>query len=152
MCSLCWSSYCFVIGGSVVKILIIFSIFVGRAVNVAAAREPSRPKSPWVPFPELISALSKILPQHDMSIVMKLQKDYRVSASDLLLWSLRHFFFCFFAEVFGSASSVSQEMKISRQQMIQKLRVIAGDKLLFQVIKSFREKLQVSLSTDFDLH
>jgi len=34
-----------------------------------------------------------------------------------------------------------QDKKISRHEMIQKVRKVAGDKLLFSVIKSFRAKV-----------
>ncbi|MED6125386.1 hypothetical protein PIB30_068087 [Stylosanthes scabra] len=71
--------------------------------------EPVKPSSPWMPFPALISVLSKILPSSDIALISKFHKDYK-------------------------------EKKISRQQLIQKVRVIAGDKLLVAAIKSFREK------------
>ncbi|XP_061366833.1 probable inactive poly [ADP-ribose] polymerase SRO5 [Gastrolobium bilobum] len=71
--------------------------------------KPLRPSSPWMPFPTLMSVLSKILPQRDIALISKFQKDYR-------------------------------EKKISRHELIQKVRLIAGDKLLVGVIKSFRAK------------
>lgn len=37
---------------------------------------------------------------------------------------------------------ILQEKKISRHELIQRVRQIAGDKLLFAVIKSFREKVR----------
>ncbi|KAK7330489.1 hypothetical protein VNO77_24684 [Canavalia gladiata] len=71
--------------------------------------EPLRPSSPWMPFPTLISVLSKILPPPDIAFIAKFHKDYR-------------------------------EKRISRHELIQKVRLIAGDKLLVSVIKSFRTK------------
>ncbi|KAL1371614.1 probable inactive poly [ADP-ribose] polymerase SRO5 isoform X2 [Arachis hypogaea] len=71
--------------------------------------EPLKPSSPWMPFPALISVLSKILPSSDIALISKFHKDYK-------------------------------ENKISRHQLIQKVRVIVGDKLLVAAIKSFREK------------
>ncbi|TKY55203.1 inactive poly of ADP-ribose polymerase SRO5 [Spatholobus suberectus] len=71
--------------------------------------EPLRPSSPWMPFPTLISVLSKILPPPDIAFIAKFHKEYR-------------------------------EKRISRHELIQKVRVIAGDKLLLSVIKSFRAK------------
>lgn len=68
-----------------------------------------KPTSPWMPFPALISALSKYLPQSSMRLISKYHRDH-------------------------------QEKKISRQEMIQRVRKIAGDKLLIAVIKSFRNK------------
>ncbi|KAI9074534.1 hypothetical protein K1719_043533 [Acacia pycnantha] len=72
--------------------------------------EPSRrPSSPWMPFPTLISVLSKFLPAADIALLSKYHKDHRAN-------------------------------KISRHDLIQKVRQIAGDKLLIGVIKSFRDK------------
>ncbi|XP_057442950.1 probable inactive poly [ADP-ribose] polymerase SRO2 [Lotus japonicus] len=76
---------------------------------VKTEEEPLRPSSPWMPFPTLISALSKVLPQPDIALLSRLHK-------------------------------AKQERKISRQELIQKVRQIAGDKLLTAVIKSYRAK------------
>ncbi|WVZ12261.1 hypothetical protein V8G54_016791 [Vigna mungo] len=70
---------------------------------------PLRPSSPWMPFPALISVLSKILRADQVAIIVKIRKDYT-------------------------------EMKISRHEMIQRVRNIAGDKLLVSIIRSFRAK------------
>ncbi|XP_028769898.1 probable inactive poly [ADP-ribose] polymerase SRO5 isoform X2 [Neltuma alba] len=73
--------------------------------------EPARrPSSPWMPFPTLISVLSKFLPPADIALISKHHKDHRAN-------------------------------KISRHDLIQKVRQVAGDKLLIGVIKSFREKV-----------
>lgn len=50
--------------------------FVGNA-NIGG---PLRPSSPWMPFPALISVLSKILPADQVAIIVKIRKDYTVSA------------------------------------------------------------------------
>lgn len=42
--------------------------------------EPLRPSSPWMPFPALISVLSKSLPSSDIAFISKFHKDYKVSA------------------------------------------------------------------------
>ncbi|KAJ1384471.1 RST domain of plant C-terminal [Sesbania bispinosa] len=72
--------------------------------------EPLRPSSPWLPFPTLISALSKVLSAPDIALISKLYK-------------------------------AKKERKISRHDLIQKVRQIAGDKLLIAVIKSYRAKV-----------
>ncbi|KAL9326509.1 hypothetical protein ACSQ67_007154 [Phaseolus vulgaris] len=72
-------------------------------------REPLRPSSPWMPFPALISVLSRILPPAEVATIVKIRKDYT-------------------------------ELRISRYEMIQRVRNIAGDKLLISIIKSFRAK------------
>lgn len=73
--------------------------------------EPSRrPSSPWMPFPTLISVLSKYLPAADIALISKYHKDHRAK-------------------------------KISRHDLIQKVRQVAGDELLMGVIKSFRDKV-----------
>lgn len=68
-----------------------------------------RPTSPWMPFPILISVLSKVLPSLDIALICKFYK-------------------------------AKKEGKISRHELIQKVRQIAGDKLLISVIKSYRAK------------
>ncbi|XP_057952319.1 probable inactive poly [ADP-ribose] polymerase SRO5 [Malania oleifera] len=68
-----------------------------------------RPTSPWIPFPALISALSKILPSHCVGLITKYH-------------------------------SYNRENKISRHELIQRVRQIAGDKLLTAVIRAYRAK------------
>lgn len=67
------------------------------------------PTSPWMPFPILISALSKFLPAPTIALISKQHRDHR-------------------------------ENKISRRELIQRVRQIAGDQLLIAVIKSYRAK------------
>ncbi|KAK7350619.1 hypothetical protein VNO77_09438 [Canavalia gladiata] len=74
--------------------------------------EPLRPSSPWMPFPTLISVLSKVLPPSDITLISKFYKD-------------------------------KKERKISRHELVQRVRQIAGDKLLVTVIKSYRNKVQL---------
>ncbi|PON42526.1 Poly(ADP-ribose) polymerase [Trema orientale] len=69
-----------------------------------------RPTSPWMPFPILISVLSKFLPPPPVALISKYHKDYK-------------------------------EKKIARNELIQRVRKIAGDELLISVIKSFRSKV-----------
>lgn len=69
----------------------------------------ARPTSPSVPFPTLISMLSKVSPQLDIALICKLYK-------------------------------ARKERKISRHELIEKVRQIAGDKLLFSIIKYYRAK------------
>lgn len=78
--------------------------------KVGVGGQHVRPSSPFMQFPTLISALSKILPPSDIVSIAKFHKEYR-------------------------------DKKISRHEMIQKVRKVAGDKLLFSVIKSFRAKV-----------
>ncbi|KAH1111943.1 hypothetical protein AAZX31_04G166200 [Glycine max] len=70
--------------------------------------EPLRPTSPWMPFPTLISALSKVLPPCDIALISKFYKD-------------------------------KKDKKILRHELIQRVREIAGDKLLVAAIKSYRD-------------
>lgn len=107
--------------------------------------EHVRPSSPWLPFPTLISVLSKVLPPLDISLISKFYKAKKVSVCFLLalhsglrvdivvcFQSFVHHLLCFW-----------QERKISRHELIQKVRQIAGDKLLISVIKSYRAKVQL---------
>lgn len=67
------------------------------------------PTSPWMPFPILISALSKFLPSQTIALIFKHYRDHKGK-------------------------------KISRHELIQRVRRIAGDQLLIAVIKSYRAK------------
>lgn len=69
----------------------------------------ARPTSPSVPFPTLISMLSKVSPQLDIALICKFYK-------------------------------ARKEKKISRHELIEKVRQIAGDNLLFSIIKYYRAK------------
>ncbi|KAK4744359.1 hypothetical protein SAY87_010671 [Trapa incisa] len=72
-----------------------------------------KPTSPWIPFPMLISELSKILPAPIIGSISKYHRDYK-------------------------------DKKISRQELVRKVRQLTGDRLLIAVIKSFRTKLSSS--------
>jgi hypothetical protein len=76
---------------------------------VRTQKQPSLPTSPWMPFPVLISVLSKFLPPPTVALIRKHHEDHK-------------------------------EKKISRNELIQRLRQIAGDRVLIAVIKSFRAK------------
>ncbi|GKV36435.1 hypothetical protein SLEP1_g44570 [Rubroshorea leprosula] len=71
------------------------------------------PTSPWLPFPALLSALSKFLPPSDLASLTKYHRELR-------------------------------EKRITRHQMIQRVRQLAGDKLLVSVIKSLGAKPKAS--------
>ncbi|GAB4843603.1 hypothetical protein Ancab_013567 [Ancistrocladus abbreviatus] len=67
------------------------------------------PTSPWMPFPALISVLSKFLPPDAITLINNYHKNFK-------------------------------ERRISRGELIQQVRQLAGDKLLIAVIKSCRAK------------
>ncbi|KAI6682870.1 hypothetical protein NL676_028783 [Syzygium grande] len=90
----------------------IISLRAPCCLRVGLSRTPEKsrkPTSPWMPFPSLISELSKILRPTDVSLISKYYKDHKGG-------------------------------KISRHELIQKVRQIAGDGLLTRIIKSFRTK------------
>ncbi|CAF1707680.1 hypothetical protein HID58_055119 [Brassica napus] len=72
---------------------------------------PRRLRSPWMPFPLLIKALSKFLPPPQIFIIQKHYRD-------------------------------QQNMRISRSELIQRVRRITGDKLLVHIIKAVGNKVQ----------
>ncbi|MCI39322.1 putative inactive poly (ADP-ribose) polymerase SRO5-like, partial [Trifolium medium] len=47
--------------------------------KVGVEGQPMKPSSPWMPFPALISVLSKILPPSEIAFITKFHKEYRVS-------------------------------------------------------------------------
>ncbi|KAJ8553774.1 hypothetical protein K7X08_024452 [Anisodus acutangulus] len=67
------------------------------------------PKSPWITFAALISALSKFLPPHTIKLITKYHSDHK-------------------------------ERKITRRDLIQHVRKLAGDALLTAIIKSCKNK------------
>lgn len=67
------------------------------------------PKSPWITFPRLISALSKFLPPQTVKVITKYHSDHK-------------------------------ERKITRRDLIQQVRKLAGDELLTEIIKSCKNK------------
>ncbi|KAL5749599.1 hypothetical protein ACOSP7_024202 [Xanthoceras sorbifolium] len=76
----------------------------------ASVRDSSRtPTSPWMPFTNLISVLSKFLPPATIALISKYHRDHK-------------------------------EKKISRVELIQRVRQIAGDKLLIAAIKAYRTR------------
>ncbi|KAK7281902.1 hypothetical protein RIF29_10267 [Crotalaria pallida] len=87
----------------------VISFRVPSFTGIKKRGEPSRPSSPWLPFPTLISVLSKVLRSPDIALISKFHRDHK-------------------------------ERKISRSELINKVREIAGDKLLIAAIKSHRAK------------
>lgn len=67
------------------------------------------PKSPWITFPSLISALSKFLPPQTVKLITKYHNDHK-------------------------------GRKITRRDLIQQVRKLAGDELLTAIIKSCKNK------------
>ncbi|GAU46427.1 hypothetical protein TSUD_134570 [Trifolium subterraneum] len=90
--------------------VISFRVSSFKGVEVSEDEHVRPPTSPWMPFPILISVLSKVLPSLDIALICKFHK-------------------------------AKKEGKISRHELIQKVRQIAGDKLLISVIKSYRAKV-----------
>jgi hypothetical protein len=74
-----------------------------------SVQPPRQPKSDWMPFATLITALSKFLPPDAIQSISKHHSDYK-------------------------------KKKMTRYEMVQKVRNIAGDKLLMAVIKNRRGK------------
>lgn len=55
---------------------------------VRTKRQPCEPTSPWMPFPVLISELSKFLPPQSVSLIRKHHEAHKVSTSALhLSWA-----------------------------------------------------------------
>ncbi|KAG8388592.1 hypothetical protein BUALT_Bualt02G0141600 [Buddleja alternifolia] len=77
---------------------------------------PRTPQSDWMPFANLINALSKFLPPDATELIVKHHSDYK-------------------------------KQKITRHDLIQRVRHIAGDNLLTAIIKSFRGKMKASRSS-----
>ncbi|XP_077244114.1 putative inactive poly [ADP-ribose] polymerase SRO2 [Tasmannia lanceolata] len=70
-----------------------------------------RPSSAWMPFPKLISFLSRFLPPAAISLIKRYHSDHL-------------------------------KKKITREYLIQRVRQIAGDKLLIEAIRYSRAKQQ----------
>lgn len=74
-------------------------------------------------------------------MILNLSWDFRFPLPTLqLLWLS-----CHWAGLIFGTSCAFQEKKISRNELIHKVRQIAGDKLLISVIKSFRAKVYTIL-------
>lgn len=138
---LLWCSVNFVIrveGCSSMNLLKMASFFFVNFVGTEKNEEPLRPSSPWMPFPTLISVLSKVLPSPDIVLISKFHEDHKVSDVGLeICW----FFFSSFKTIVLTTLFL-QKKKISRHELIHKVRQIAGDKLLIAAIKSYRAKVQ----------
>ncbi|XP_076906355.1 putative inactive poly [ADP-ribose] polymerase SRO5 [Bidens hawaiensis] len=70
-----------------------------------------KPISPWIPIPELLAALSKVLPPKAIKEMTQFRQRYI-------------------------------EHKISRCDMIRRIRRVTGDRLLLMVLKNFTEQRQ----------
>lgn len=67
------------------------------------------PTSPWMPFSNLVSVLSKYLPPPTIALISKYHTDHK-------------------------------EKKMTRFELIQRVRQVAGDKLLIAAIKAYRTR------------
>uniref|UniRef100_A0A151QZM4 Inactive poly [ADP-ribose] polymerase SRO2 n=1 Tax=Cajanus cajan TaxID=3821 RepID=A0A151QZM4_CAJCA len=89
-----------------------FRLPSSQGIDEKSEEEPLTPSSPWMPFPTLISVLSKVMAPSDVALISNFYKD-------------------------------KKENKISRHELIQRVRRIAGDKLLIAVIKSYRQNVRL---------
>lgn len=111
--------------------------FAGNRRNSQPSR---RPDSDWIPYPLLIVALSKFLPSDAIELITKHYNDHRVR--------IRSFLLCVFCLLNGGYVFLIdclmfdvQKGRLTRFEMIQRVRHIAGDNLLMAVIKSYRGKV-----------
>ncbi|KAG9137193.1 hypothetical protein Leryth_012022 [Lithospermum erythrorhizon] len=82
-----------------------------KSQRVSVPKSPvKQPNSPWLPFPTLISELSRFLQPQSIDLIKKFNNDHK-------------------------------ERKLSRIELVQRVRRIAGDELLASVIKSYRHKV-----------
>ncbi|KAL2482498.1 putative inactive poly [ADP-ribose] polymerase SRO5 [Forsythia ovata] len=84
--------------------------------NQRILRRVKLPNSAWIPFSDLINALSKFLPPQAIQLIAKHHHN-------------------------------QIEKKITRRELIQQVRSMAGDKLLAAIIKSYRDKIKTSQSS-----
>lgn len=102
-----------------------------------------------MPFPTLIAALSKFLPSDAVESISKYHSDYRVSILTCFLnYDMGDGFLPLANKVRLLIFSIFglQKQKVSRHEMIQRVRHIAGDKLLMAIIKSYRSKVHALTS------
>lgn len=133
---------------------------LSNCVGFGRAGESLRlPTSPWMPFPILISALSKFLPAPTIALISKQHRDHRVSAPIFyFLASTESFiYFLFYLVCFQFFDPCAwtfyfQENKISRHELIQRVRQIAGDQLLIAVIKSYRAKVKILIIVENSIY
>ncbi|XP_010547808.1 PREDICTED: probable inactive poly [ADP-ribose] polymerase SRO5 [Tarenaya hassleriana] len=82
---------------------------LGSLLSASESDGPKRPNSPFIPFPALLSQVSKFLSPYEMRLVMKHYSDQRGG-------------------------------KISRFELVQRIRRLTGDELLKEIISTFRDK------------
>lgn len=95
---------------------------------------PARGSSPRVSFAALMLSLSKSMDTLRMNLIIRTYDDFRVCSA---------FVFNRVCFTFSPMWGLLQKRKIQRDQLVRKMREVAGDNLLAQIIKNHRDKNKV---------
>ena len=106
-------------------------------------RAPRAPSSPWMPFSMLFAAISTKVPRSDMDLVIRYYEEFKVvNVLFLPICGFRLDSYAYSGMLTIACLVISkQSKKISRSDLVIRMRQIIGDKILVSTVMRLQQKV-----------
>ena len=104
---------------------------------------PRAPSSPWMPFSMLFAAISTKVPRSDMDLVIRYYEEFKVvNVLFLPICGFRLDSYAYSGMLTIACLIISkQSKKISRSDLVIRMRQIIGDKILVSTVMRLQQKV-----------
>ena len=104
---------------------------------------PRAPSSPWMPFSMLFAAISTKVPRSDMDLVIRYYEEFKVvNVLFLPICGFRLDSYAYSGMLTIACLVISkQSKKISRSELVIRMRQIIGDKILVSTVMRLQQKV-----------
>ena len=104
---------------------------------------PRAPSSPWMPFSMLFAAISTKVPRSDMDLVIRYYEEFKVvNVLFLPICGFRLDSYAYSGMLTIACLVISkQSKKISRSDLVIRMRQIIGDKILVSTVMRLQQKV-----------
>ena len=105
-------------------------------------RAPRAPSSPWMPFSMLFAAISTKVPRSDMDLVIRYYEEFKVVNVLFLPFEVSGWIHMLSGMLTIVCLVISkQSKKISRSDLVIRMRQIIGDKILVSTVMRLQQKV-----------
>ena len=103
---------------------------------------PRAPSSPWMPFSMLFAAISTKVPRSDMDLVIRYYEEFKVVNVLFLPFEVSGWIHMLSGMLTIVCLVISkQSKKISRSELVIRMRQIIGDKILVSTVMRLQQKV-----------
>ena len=103
---------------------------------------PRAPSSPWMPFSMLFAAISTKVPRSDMDLVIRYYEEFKVVNVLFLPFEVSGWIHMLSGMLTIVCLVISkQSKKISRSDLVIRMRQIIGDKILVSTVMRLQQKV-----------